>query len=207
MKKSLVLGAGRGPRLAVLELIKRSGHGMSVPELASALDMSYMGVKAHCLALVSSGQLSGRREPTIKGRPRLLYRLTDAGELLFAESVPDLALELLREAASLYGATAPQKLLLKFYRSLQGRYAALIKGESAMERARALVRLRDAEGRMSLLVEGSSWEIHESHNPFASVMLAYPEASGLEEHAVSEVLGTPVRRREMAGKVIFTPMR
>jgi predicted ArsR family transcriptional regulator len=207
MKKSLILGAGRGPRLAVLELLKRSGQGMSVQELAAALDMSYMGVKAHCLALVTSGHLIGRREPTTKGRPRLLYKLTDSGELLFAEKGTDLALELLREAATLYGTTAPQKLLLKFYRSLQGRYRELIMGESVLERARTLVRLRDAEGRMSLLLEGASWEIHESHNPFASIMEAYPEACGLEEHALSEVLGTPVRRRQEAGKVIIFPIQ
>ena len=34
MKKNLMLGAGRGPRLAVLEQIKRSGKGLSVGDIA-----------------------------------------------------------------------------------------------------------------------------------------------------------------------------
>jgi predicted ArsR family transcriptional regulator len=203
MKKSLVLGAGRGPRLAVLELIKRSGRGMSVQEIATSLDMSYMGVKAHCLALASTGHLATRREVATKGRPRLLYQLADAGEQLFADTGGDIALGLLHEAAKLYGATAPQKLLLLYFRSLQARYAELISSEPPLDRARSLVRVRDKEGRMAELVIGSPWEIRESHNPLSSIMEEYPEARTLEEQMICEVIGIPVRRREDEGRVTF----
>ena len=205
MKKSLVLGAGRGPRLAVLEWIKRSGGGLSVQELAAALDMSYMGVKAHCLALAATGHLTTWREASTKGRPRLLYRLADSGEQLFADSGSELALGLLREAAGLYGVTAPQKLLLMFFRSLQARYGELMPGDDLLDRVRALVRLRDREGRMAEFVETASWEIRESHNPLAALMREYPGACALEEHMIGEVLGVPVKRREEAGKAIFSP--
>ncbi len=205
MKKSLVLGAGRGPRLAVLELIKRSGKGMSVQEIATSLDMSYMGVKAHCLALTSTGHLATRREPATKGRPRLLYQLADAGEQLFADTENDLALGLLREAAVLYGVTAPQKLLLLFFRSLRARYEKLIAGDTPMDRARSLVKVRDREGRMAEFVLSSPWEIRESHNPLSALMEEYPEASGMEENMMSEVTGITLKRRESGGRVIFTP--
>jgi predicted ArsR family transcriptional regulator len=205
MKKSLVLGAGRGPRLAVLELIKRSGRGMSVQEIATSLDMSYMGVKAHCLALASTGHLATRREVATKGRPRLLYQLADAGEQLFADTGGDVALGLLREAAKLYGATAPQKLLLLYFRSLQARYVELISGGMPEDRARALVRLRDNEGRMSEFVIGSAWEIRECHNPLSSLMEEYPEARALEQQMICEVIGIALRRRESGSQVIFAP--
>jgi len=205
MKKSLVLGAGRGPRLAVLELIKRSGRGMSVQEIATSLDMSYMGVKAHCLALASTGHLATRREVATKGRPRLLYQLADAGEQLFADTGGDVALGLLREAAKLYGAAAPQKLLLLYFRSLQARYVELISGGMPEDRARALVRLRDNEGRMSEFVIGSAWEIRECHNPLSSLMEEYPEARALEQQMICEVIGIALRRRESGSQVIFAP--
>ena len=205
MKKSLVLGAGRGPRLAVLELIKRSGRGMSVQEIATSLDMSYMGVNAHCLALVSTGHLATRREAATKGRPRLLYQLADAGEQLFTDTGGDVALGLLQEAATLYGERAPQKLLLLYFRSLKARYEELISGETPVERARSLVRLRDKEGRMAELVTGSAWEIRESHNPLSSLMEEYPEARALEEQMICEVIGIDLRRRESGGQVIFAP--
>lgn len=210
MKKSLVFGAGRGPRLAVLERIKCSGSGMSVQDLATALEMSYMGIKSHCIALASSGHLITAREASNnndrKGRPRLLYKLADQGEKLFAEAGDHLALALLKEAAGLYGATAPQKLLLMFFRSQTACYREKITVVSVRERAGMLVQFRDQEGRMSTLEESGSWSIRESHNPLASLMEIYPEARALEEHSMSEVLGITVKRREEGGKVIFSSL-
>ena len=208
MKRNLVFGAGRGTRVAVLEKIKRSEHGLSVRELSGLLGMSYMGVKAHCIALASTGYLTSWREPqtkiNAKGRPRLIYRLADSGEKLFADSEDLLALALLREAASLFGGTAPLKLLLKYFSTMQSRYGDLINGEELAERIRALARLRDREGRMSVLAEDDCWEIRESHNPLASIMKNYPEARTMEEHMIGEVLGVAVKRREEGGRVIFS---
>ena len=208
MKKSLVFGAGRGPRLAVLEQVKRSAEGVSVNELAATLGMSYMGVKAHCLALSKSGHLMTRRRPSsvaCKGRPRLLYKLSEIGEGLFASSENQFALDLLKEASVLYGDTAPQKLLLMYFRSLKSRYSLRINTEAPSEWPGALVRLRDAEGRMSVLRENDDgrWEIRESHNPLEQLMNEYPEVCAMEEHMIGEVLGQPVTRHGEAGKVIF----
>ena len=170
--------------------------------------MSYMGVKAHCIALASSAHLTACRESqsrkNAKGRPRLLYRLADSGERLFAASEDPLALAILREAAGLFGTTAPSKLLLMYFRTMQSRYRELMTAGDPLGRARELVRLRDQEGRMALLSEGDGWEIRESHNPLASIMKNYPEARSMEEHMIGEVLGAAVRRREAEGRVVFT---
>jgi len=204
MRTSLVLGAGRGPRLEVLELIRRSLNGMSVKALSSELGMSYMGVKAHCIALTSSGYLTTWRQPSVKGRPLMLYRLTESGEHLFAESGQDLAVELLGEAAGLFGATAPQKLLMMHFRKLATGYRGLIDSEDGLGKVRAFVRIRDAEGRISTLHEGQTLEIRECHNPLSSVMRNYSGATAMEESMVAEVLGIPVRRREEGGAVVFS---
>ena len=204
-----MLGAGRGPRLAVLEQIKRSGAGMSVASLAKALDMSYMGVKAHCLALVSTGHLSTWREPVVKGRPRVLYRLAASGERLFADTGDSLALGLLRESAGLFGPTAPQKMLARFFRSQEERYREAIDVPAEEERAGMLAHLRDQDGCMSTLErnrEGVPWAILESHNPLESIMKVYPEARALEENMISEVIGVAVKRSEIGGKIIFVPV-
>ena len=204
MKKALVFGAGRGPRTAVLECLKRSGVPLPVKDLARVLGMSYMGVKAHCIALEAGGYLQSRRAPSSRGRPRMLYFLTDSGEALFAGSGEELALSLLREAAGLFGPAAPQKLLVMHFRSRLELYRPLIKGESVIARARSLVRLREREGRMSMLSETGEWEIRESHNPLQPIMHEYPQTRALEENMVSELLGTSVRRREEEGTVVFS---
>lgn len=205
MKTSLVLGAGRGPRLAVLELIKRSPSGMGVKQLAGELGMSYMGVKAHCLALTSAGYLTTWRQPAPKGRPLMFYKLADAGERLFQGSEEELALELLQETAGLFGATAPLKILMKYFQKQTERYQNLLAQDPLEDRVSPFVVIREREGRMSTLVSGlDSLEIRESLQPLALLMQRHPEARAMEENMVSQILGRNISRREEGGAVIFS---
>ena len=177
---------------------------MSVKALSAELGMSYMGVKAHCIALSSAGYLTTWRQPAAKGRPLMLYRLTETGRKLFAETGQDLAIAFLGEAAGLFGATAPQKLLVMYFRSLTSKYRDAITAGDPIERVRAFVRLRDAEGRISSVCGDSALQIRECHNPLTSVMKQYPGAMLMEESMVGEVLGCPVRRTEEEGRVLFS---
>jgi predicted ArsR family transcriptional regulator len=209
MKKNLALGAGRGPRVEVLERVKRSAQGMTVRDLSEAMGMSYMGVKAHCTALASAGYLSTWRQPAPKGRPYLFYRLSDRGERFFNESHDGIALDLLTLARGLFGVTAPQKLLVMYFRSQSERYRKAFDeaaDTSIAERIRAFVRLREKEGRMSSLAHGEGsdeMQIRESHNPLSDLMKAYPECCAMEEQMVGEVLGIPVIRRQERGVTLF----
>jgi predicted ArsR family transcriptional regulator len=206
MRKSLVFGAGQGARLAVLDLIKRSANGLGVKQIAAELGMSYMGVKAHCVALASEKYLTTWRQPAPKGRPLMFYRLTDSGERLFAEPGLELAMGLLRDAEKLFGSSAPQKLLALHYRAEADRYSAMISSPEVTERIRAFVRLRDREERMSAFSGNESgWEIHEYHNPHAALMRAYPVALSLEETMIGEVLGVPVRRSQEGSRIVISP--
>jgi predicted ArsR family transcriptional regulator len=208
MRKNLALGAGRGPRVEVLERIKRSAKGITVKDLSVAMGMSYMGVKAHCTALTSAGYLTTWREPAPKGRPYLFYRISETGERFFNDSQDEIALDLLAQARGLFGPTAPQKLLMMYFRSLTQRYRekiAHVADAPPIERARHFVRLREKEGRMSLLTgESENQQIRESHNPLSDLMKAYPESCAMEEQMVRELLGVPVNRREEEGRVIFS---
>jgi predicted ArsR family transcriptional regulator len=203
MRASLALGAGRGPRLAVLESVKRFPGGISVTDLSEELGMSYMGVKAHCIALEKSGHLETRRGISSKGRPKLNYSLTEAGEDLFRGAGNDLTLALLREAAGLFGAAAPQKLLMMYFRTEGSRYAALIRGDNLADRIASFARIRDSEGRICSLVSGSPAEIHECHDSLADLRQAYPRIDAMEEAMVSEALGINVRRERREGRTVF----
>jgi predicted ArsR family transcriptional regulator len=207
MRASLVLGAGRGSRLSVLETLKRFPEGACITELTVELGMSYMGIKAHCLALEKAGHIESRRGVSSKGRPRLIYRLSHRGEELFAEQGQDMVLDLLREASALFGVTSPQKLLAMYFRSQTARYASRISTSGTVERAVAFVRMRDAEGRISVLKEGLPAEIQECHDPLADLRKTYPGIGAMEEAMVSEVIGVPVIRIGNGNRVIyrFTP--
>ena len=205
MRKSLLFGAGQGARLAVLDLIKRSHHGLGVKQIAIELGMSYMGVKSHCVTLASEGYLTTWREPAPKGRPLMFYRLSESGERLFAEPGLGLALGLLRDAGKLFGVNAAQKLLALHYRAEAERYRAMIPSGEVKERVLALVRMRDREERMAAYSgNDEQWEIHEYHNPHAALMRQYPVAVNLEETMIGEVLGVPVRRTEEGTRIVFS---
>lgn len=206
MKLDLILGAGRGPRLSVMEIVRDASGGLGVGEIAKRLGMSYMGVKAHCEALTKAGLLETRRSPSSKGRPLLLYRLTPRGETLFRGPRQRLAVGLLREASLLFGAAAPQKLLLKYYRSEALRYRETVGEGTVPERLASFARLRESEGRGTTIEESQAgWILRESHDPESDVEEEFPAAAGYQEHLVSEVLGVPVERIKEGVAVLYRP--
>lgn len=206
MKRGLILGAGRGPRLSVLEIIRGVSGGLAVGEIAKRLGMSYMGVKAHCVALTKAGLLETRRSPSSKGRPLMLYRLTERGEEMFRGPRQRLATGLLREAGVLFGAAAPQKILLKYYRTEALRYRESVGEGELSERLAAFVRLRDSEGREATVKEGpGGWILREGLDPEAELVQQFPLVTGYQEVLVGEVLGLPVERLNEGTSVLYRP--
>lgn len=176
---------------AVLSELKRSG-GMSVGELAERLGMSYMGMKTRCLALEKSGHITSRNVHNGTGRPRLIYRLSARGQENFPASDNRLAIGLLREALELFGPTAAEKLLFRYFQRQASRYAAAMSEAGGPEEKLAtLARLREAEGCMAR-VEGDV--LVESHCPLQGVFDAFPQAIPMEEALISKALGEPVQR-------------
>lgn len=184
---------GRSQRLSVVNLLKRS-TGLTVRDLAARLDMSYMGVKQHCLDLERDGYVDTFRRHRGVGRPELLYRLTNKAQDLFPKEDNALAISLLEQARKLFGAGASEKVLfLHFQEKTQG-YAAKVKGDTPGERAKWLVRLRDREGHMAELVEEPSLRIVERHHPMVALIASFPEIETMERDMFQRLLGAPVRR-------------
>lgn len=175
--------------------LKRS-NGLPVRDLAERLGMSYMGVKAQCLALEKSGFLSSRNVHHGTGRPQLVYRLSARGQKLFQTDDNRLAIDLLKEAQALFGPTSAEKLLYQFFQKRGAGYARKIPAEKPLEtKLAALAALREAEGCMPR-IEGQT--LVESHCPLAGIFEAFPAAASMEEAVVSKALGMKVRRRVLA---------
>jgi predicted ArsR family transcriptional regulator len=184
------------PAMEIILLLKRS-TGMSVNELTAILNMSYMGVKQHCVTLEKNGYLDTRRRPKPTGRPEKVYRLTRKTEPLFPQTGNELSLDMLTTAEKVFGETAPQKLLFSFFQTRGDRYLAKLKGKSIIERAEEVAKFRMAEGCMSIVEyhPESGLEIIEFHNPFGEVARRYPMISELETEMIERVLNYPVERK------------
>ena len=180
----------------IIMLLKRS-VGLSVAELSKSLGMSYMGVKQHCIELEKRGYVDTWRRPKEIGRPEKAYRLTEKANLLFPEVGNELTLEILETITATSGANAAEKLLFAYFQKLGRSYDVKVKGESIVERATTLARLRDREGRLSAVeAEGDDLRMVEYHDPLRRVAERFRTARRMEEQMLERVLGNPVSRSE-----------
>ena len=197
-RQRLLETVGRSARLKLLNELKRTAAGLPVKDLAERLGMSYMGIKDLCVDLAKRGLLDTWRQPQKIGRPLMLYRLTERANELFPTVSNALTLELLQITQKIYGATAPEKLLMLVFQNKTAGYKAKLKGDTVEERAASLVRLREAEGCMSEVetAEDGGRAIVEHHSPISDVLEAFPIVAKLEETMFQQLLGAPVKREE-----------
>lgn len=201
----MFLGAHRDTMRAswavILEALKTSG-GMPVSDLAREVDMSYMGVKQHCLKLTRLGYLEEWRIPRGKkevGRPEKLYRLTSKCDPLFPEGGVGLTLAVLKGVRDMYGDSAPEKLLFHHFQELRNEWRPKLKaGKSLVEKATRLADLRDKAGWFSRCHYDTEtgFRIEEFHNPLARIYEVYPNAVRMEVQMMEQLLGTRIVRDE-----------
>jgi predicted ArsR family transcriptional regulator len=192
--------------LGILGELKCSG-GSPVADLATALGMSYMGIKQHCLKLVKMGYLETWRVPRKEvGRPEIMYRLTAKCDPLFPEAGVGLTINVLAAVRSLYGESAPEKLLFHHFQDQQKRWQPrVLKGKSLVEKATRLADLRDKEGCFSRCHydQQQGFRISEYHHPLARIFELYPSAVAMELRVMEQLIGSRVVRRELAGRVDY----
>ena len=195
MNQKLIAEIGKSQRLEIINRLKRT-QGLPVRELAALLDMSYMGIKQHCIELHKEGYLETWRHPKPLGRPEMLYRLTDRAQELFPQTSNQFTIDLLHAAQKLYGTAAAEKLLFSVFQRKAVDYTAKVKGETIAEKARKLARLRDHEGCMAEFVSTGGMRIVEFHSPIMDLFRAFPIVARLEADLFQRVLQTVVTREE-----------
>src|SRR5437899_10288262 len=101
MNQRLISEIGRTQRLEIINSLKRT-RGMSVNELVGRMNMSYMGIKQHCITLHRDGYLDTWRRPQEMGRPEMVYRLTRRIHDLFLADSEHCTLVWLRADQTIY---------------------------------------------------------------------------------------------------------
>jgi len=181
--------------LAIVDTLKRS-DGLAVGDIAESLKMSYMGVKQYCIELEKRGYLDTWRRPRETGRPELTYRLTPKAQVLFPQQATELCLDVLEAVRQLHGATAADKILYQYFLKKTDAYAKKIKGQSLIERATSLAKLRDAEGLCAQVDSDATHGVRltEYHSPLAELIQHFPSVARMEEAMISRLLQVPVQR-------------
>ena len=188
--------------LGIIGELKRSG-GLSIPELSKLLEMSYMGVKQHCVKLESMGYVEVQRVPRVQvGRPRKLYRLTKQCDPLFPSGGSKLVLALLSGVKANFGETAPEKLLYHYFEQERDRWIKAIRtGKSLVEKATKLADVRSKSGHFSHCHYNvdDGFYIEEYHHPLHEVFKQYPRLVFVETRMMEQALGTQIHREDRKG--------
>lgn len=198
MKSKLLRKLAKSQKYLILAEIKRS-QGLSVSQLCERINLSYMGVKQHCVSLERDGYLDTWRRPKGMGRPEKAYRLTPQAQEFFPSEHTNFTGEILRSLEEVYGPAAPEKILYQIYQNQAAKLQSKITGHSLEERARSLSALRDQEGYMSEYYFNPDLQRHqiiEYNSPLIVIADRFKILIQLETTLIENVLGTRVQREQ-----------
>ncbi|HUB66272.1 MAG TPA: winged helix-turn-helix transcriptional regulator [Candidatus Methylacidiphilales bacterium] len=198
MKSKLLRKLAKSQKYLILAEIKRS-QGLSVSQLCERINLSYMGVKQHCVALEKDGYLDTWRRPKGMGRPEKAYRLTPQAQEFFPSEHTNFTAEILKSLEQVYGPAAPEKILYQIYQNQTAKLRTRINGNTIEERARSFAALRDHEGYMSEYYFNPDIQRHqiiEYNSPVLPIADQFKILTQLENALIESVLGVRVQREQ-----------
>lgn len=182
-------------RRRIVSALKRQGE-LDAEAIARSVTMTPSGVRQHMAALTRDDLVTFRTESAGPGRPRFLYRLTDAGDALFPRRYADLTNELLGYLAD----EDPEMLRHIFERRAARRLAdARLRTDGLRldDRVAEIARILDDDGYLadSVRQDDGTFLIREHNCAVLNVALRFRHACGTELQFLQALLpDTTVQR-------------
>lgn len=148
-----VVGAGSSEGLDLVQVSDqaimahlRTQSGTSILELAERLSVTDTAVRQRLTRLMDRGLVERFALREGRGRPKHVYRLTEAGQRASGANLDDLAVALWQELVELEDAALRERLLRRVVARLIARYSAEVYGATAEDRLRSVVELFNRRG-------------------------------------------------------------
>ncbi len=163
--------------------------------LAAACAITPMGAHKQLKAMQDDGLVSAHDEAAGPGRPKRLWTLTPAGHARFPDRHGDLAVQLIRHAATTLGPDALDALIAAREREQLADYRAALSGlKTLAARVRKLAELRAREGYMARAEkDGQAWLLVEDHCPICAAAASCQGLCRSELAIFASCLGDGVR--------------
>jgi predicted ArsR family transcriptional regulator len=188
--------AGRSTRMEVLELLRRKGHA-SAETIASDLAVTPNAVRQHLTNLERDGFVISQPERRARGRPSLLFSLTERADSVFPKRYGQLATMVLQEVREMGGEDALDEIFAR----VAARHASVIEREiEGLDFDQKLSRVVTWIGRAGTLAEQTETEegvkvtIHNC--PFRNTALKFPQVCTITPHLMSQLLGTAISQAD-----------
>ena len=188
--------AGRSTRMEILELLRRRGRS-SAETIAGDLGVTPNAVRQHLTNLERDGLVVSQPERSGRGRPALLFALTERADSVFPKRYGQLATMVLQEVQEMGG---PEALDEVFARVAARHASAIERDLGGLGFDEKLNRVVSWIGRAGTLVEqsespeGVKVTIHNC--PFRNTALKFPQVCTITPQLISRLIGTSVSQSD-----------
>jgi predicted ArsR family transcriptional regulator len=174
------------------------GHApKTVASLIKATGVTRTAVTEQLNDLVAAGlvERSVERLPS-RGRPRHVYKATDAALLLFTHDQQLVMSALWRAIFEVCGEDAAKKILKRVCRTMTDYYSHKVTAKRPQDRLRQLISLFAGDGELIELADNHNghWTIQRRSCPFASIADDHQSVCRIDQDMISAVVGRHVRR-------------
>ena len=179
--------AGRSTRMEILELLRRRGR-CSAETIANDLGVTANAIRQHLTNLERDGLVVSQPERSGRGRPALLFALTERADAVFPKRYGQLATMVLQEVQDMGG---PEALDEVFARVAARHAAAIERDLDGLEFDEKMHRVVSWIGRAGTLVEqsdspeGIKVTIHNC--PFRNTALKFPQVCSITPQLISRL--------------------
>lgn len=184
----------RSARTRILHLLKRSG-GLTAGEVAKEIGVTAVAVRKQLSALEAEALVATRSRPGTRGRPAMVYVVSEAGEAHFPQAYNRLAVDLLQDLAVLDGEKHLDRLFQLRNERLAKTYGSRLAGMAFPEAVQELARARNDDGYMASATRENGRLVLTEHNcPIYDVAQRFPLACQCEHELFEQILHVPVFR-------------
>ena len=188
--------AGRSTRIEVLELLRRKGR-CSAESIASDLGVTPNAVRQHLTNLERDGFVVSQPERGGRGRPSLLFALTERADSVFPKRYGQLATMVLQEVEAMGGPEA----LDEVFSRVAARHASAIEpdleGLTFDDKIQRVVTWIGRAGTLAEQTETAEGVKVTIHNcPFRNTALKFPQVCTITPHLMTRLLGTAVSQAD-----------
>jgi len=188
--------AGRSTRMEVLELLRRKGRA-SAETMSSELGLTPNAIRQHLTNLVRDGFVVSHPERSRRGRPSLLFSLTERADAVFPKRYGQLATMVLQEVQEMGG---PEALDEVFARVAQRHATAIeskLEGLDFDEKLRSVVAWIGRAGTLAEQTETPEGVKVTIHNcPFRNTALKFPQVCTITPQLLTRLLDAAVSQAD-----------
>jgi predicted ArsR family transcriptional regulator len=187
---------GRPTRMEILELLRRRGR-CSAETIAKDLDLTPNAIRQHLTNLERDGLVVSQPERSGRGRPALLFALTERADAVFPKRYGQLATMVLQEVQEMGG---PEALDEVFARVAARHADAIQRDLEDLGFEDRLNRVVSWIGRAGTLVERSKTAegirvtIHNC--PFRNTALKFPQVCTITPQLITRLTGAAVSQSD-----------